>query len=263
MCAALVLAACSPATSAAPTADPYTSAPTAAPVATNAPATAAAPATKMTVEVKDQEASSDNVTIASVVATEAGWIVIHIDADGKPGAVIGNTAVKVGENKDVKVKIDTAKATPTLHAMLHVDKGVVGIYEFPGADVPAKNGDAIVMTPFKLIPSMAMALGVKVSDQGAVDGNVTVASVVATEAGWIVIHIDADGKPGAVIGNTAVKVGENKDVKVKIDTAKTTPTLHAMLHVDKGVVSVYEFPGADVPVKDGDKIVMTPFKFTK
>lgn len=144
----LVLASCS---TPAPTADPYASAPTKAPVAAaTSAATAMPPMASDAVEVKDQEINGDTVVIAMVKAAADGWIVIHIDDNGKPGPVIGNSAVKTGDNKDVKVKIDAAKATPKLHAMLHVDKGVIGTYEFPGADVPVKNGDAIVMTPFNV-----------------------------------------------------------------------------------------------------------------
>lgn len=264
----LVLASCS---TPAPTADPYASAPTKAPMAAaTSAATAMPPMASDAVEVKDQEINGDTVVIAMVKAAADGWIVIHIDDNGKPGPVIGNSAVKTGDNKDVKVKIDTAKATPKLHAMLHVDKGVIGTYEFPGADVPVKNGDAIVMTPFTAKMAMAMASdAVKVSDQTIAQDDygygstVTINLVSAAANGWIVIHIDDNGKPGGVIGQTAVKAGENKDVKVKIDAAKATPKLHAMLHVDKGVIGTYEFPGADVPVKNGDAIVMTPFNVKK
>ena len=39
-------------------------------------------------------------------------------------------------NSNVVVEIDAEAATPILHAMLHVDEGEVGTYEFPGPDVP-------------------------------------------------------------------------------------------------------------------------------
>ncbi len=45
---------------------------------------------------------------------------------GQPGAVIGHAAVPDGLSANVSVTIDAAKATPTLYAMLHVDKGAVG-----------------------------------------------------------------------------------------------------------------------------------------
>jgi hypothetical protein len=88
------------------------------------------------VTVRDQAVQNNTVTIERVVAAEAGWIVIHADNNGTPGADIGHTAVRAGENQNVQVTIDPARATPRLYAMLHVDRGTAGTYEFPGADVP-------------------------------------------------------------------------------------------------------------------------------
>ncbi|HEX6386411.1 MAG TPA: cupredoxin domain-containing protein [Anaerolineae bacterium] len=100
------------------------------------------------VTVEDQALGEDNtVTVASVTSAGPGWIVIHADADGAPGPVIGHAAVQEGENQNVEVEIDPAMATETLYAMLHVDAGAVGEYEFPGDDVPATNDAGNVVTP--------------------------------------------------------------------------------------------------------------------
>ena len=98
---------------------------------------------------------SNSVTIAQVVATQPGWLVIHRDDDGSPGAVIGHAAVDAGVNDDVVVAIDPAQATNTLHAMLHVDEGQVGVYEFPGADGPVTVGGEVVVRPFDVQPAEA------------------------------------------------------------------------------------------------------------
>ncbi len=50
----------------------------------------------------------------------------------------------------MRVKIDPAKATPYLWAMLHSDLGVVGKYEYPGADVPVVIAGKVVMKEFEL-----------------------------------------------------------------------------------------------------------------
>jgi hypothetical protein len=100
------------------------------------------------VAVKDQAAANNVVVIDQVACAVSGWIVIHTDLDGKPGPVIGYAKVNQGINVNVKVTIDTAKATPKLWAMLHIDAGVVGTYEFPGLDVPVMLNNAIVMTQF-------------------------------------------------------------------------------------------------------------------
>ncbi|HJX39832.1 MAG TPA: hypothetical protein VJ345_00110, partial [Anaerolineales bacterium] len=143
--AVLVLAACSPAPTPAPTA-----APTAAP-ATEEPA----PAPLSSVNVSDQDASQGSVIIDEITAAEQGWIVIHLNVDGGPGPVIGYSAVQPGENLAVPVEIDLASATPELFAMLHVDRGAMGQYEFPGEDVPAMAGEVMVNVPFSVtLPAM-------------------------------------------------------------------------------------------------------------
>jgi hypothetical protein len=88
------------------------------------------------VTVRDQAVAGGSVTVERVVAAQNGWIVIHIDNNGAPGAVIGQAAVRAGENTNVSVPITVAQATPRLYAMLHIDAGTAGTYEFPGADVP-------------------------------------------------------------------------------------------------------------------------------
>jgi len=212
------------------------------------PATAAA---DPSVTVNDQVTMESTVVIDKIVAVQDGWIVIH--AGDKSGTVIGWAPVKAGENDKVEVAIDLSKGTPTISAMLHVDAGKVGTYEFPGADVPVKNaaGD-VVNTPFKII-------GVDVDDQFVKDTKtVSIGAIVAQQDGWIVIH--AGDKGGTVLGHTAIKAGLNSDVSVAIsDVSKVTDMMTAMIHIDAGTIGTYEFPGADVPPKMGADISNEPF----
>lgn len=100
---------------------------------------------------------------------------------------------------------------------------------------------------------------VQVSEQGIVDGRVLIVQAYTDAPAWVVIHADADGKPGPVIGHAAIETGLNTDVVVDIDAEAATPLLHAMLHVDEGVVGTYEFPGTDAPMTLNDNIVMAMF----
>lgn len=104
---------------------------------------------KPSVTVSDQLIVNSKVTIAKVVSVGPGWMTIHADSNGAPGAGIGQAAVSSGVNTNVAVEIDATKATSTLYAMLHVDKGIIGTYEFPGADVPATADGKPVSPSFK------------------------------------------------------------------------------------------------------------------
>jgi hypothetical protein len=102
------------------------------------------------VTVKDQEIVNGTVTIEEVDAAQDGWLVVHAQASGNPGPDLGHTAVKAGKNMNVVVTIDVSKATPVLYAMLHIDAGTIGTYEFPGADVPATGAQADVNPTFNI-----------------------------------------------------------------------------------------------------------------
>ena len=78
------------------------------------------------VAVADQEIVDGTVTSAEVVSDGPGWLVIHSQADGKPGPILGYSPVADGSNTDVTVEVDATIATGILYAMLHTDAGAVG-----------------------------------------------------------------------------------------------------------------------------------------
>jgi plastocyanin len=211
--------------------------------------------------VVDQEVMDGAVTVPVVSSATDGWMVIHADAGGGPGPVIGFTPVTAGDNADVLVTIDLAGATETLHAMLHVDEGTAGAYEFPGADVPARDADdSVVMSPFAVtgLPADAVSVASQLANE---ENMVVVPAVRAAAGGWMVIHSDNNGSPGPVAGFAPVTAGNNYNVAVELDPAIATETLHAMLHIDAGTVGTYEFPGDDGPVSDAEgNVVMLPFQ---
>lgn len=233
--------------------EPATAIPTAEPTSE--------PMLENSLTVGDQAVSDDvSVTIAGAVSEGPGWMVVHADADGAPGPVIGFAPVNEGENEDVAVKLDPSGLTGVLYAMLHVDAGAEGEYEFPGDDVPARDeaGD-IVVTPFS-----AYWNAVEVSGQELMAGDqVTVERVISRTPGWLVVHAEAEGGPGPVIGHAPVSMGENLEVAVQVDAERLTGTLFAMLHVDADTEGEYEFPGDDVPARtpEGD-VAVVPFTLT-
>lgn len=235
--------------------------PTEAPTPTEAPAPEASlPAS---VAVTDQDISGGSVTVDEVVSAGPGWLVIHAQADGKPGPILGYSPVVEGVNEGVNVEIDLSGATETLYAMLHIDAGEPGTWEFPGGpDLPVQVDGQVVTPSFKATGgrSGALAPSVSVSDQGVVDGAVTIDQVISEGPGWLVIHAESDGKPGPILGYSPVAEGENEAVRVEIDLTGATGTLYAMLHSDAGTTGAWEFPnGPDAPVEGANGIVTTPF----
>lgn len=253
--------------------------------------------------VVDQDVSNGKVTIASVTSSGPGWVAIHTQgSDGNPGPEIGYTAVKSGISQNVVVYIDPTKATPILFAMLHIDAGIIGKYEYPGPDVPQLANGQMVSPSFKtaiaagsmptsmadnsLYPSasstqssavtptpdagMAMVTPsgnvsprVKVSDQPLVAGAVMVDEVVSVGPGWIVIYTtNTNGQPDQPIGHAAVKDGDNLGVMVPVDPTKAQGSLYAQLHVDAGAVGTFEYPGMDAPVMVGVQMIASTFKIT-
>ncbi len=139
MAAALLATACQPAAT-----------PTMEPTAMTAPTATTAPAATPTVQVSDQSVDGGELVVAEVVSDGPGWIVIHADASGSPGPVLGYSPVNEGLNQNVSVTIDDSEATPVLYAMLHMDAGAVGTYEFPGADAPVMLDGQMVSPAFKV-----------------------------------------------------------------------------------------------------------------
>jgi predicted lipoprotein with Yx(FWY)xxD motif len=253
--------------------------------------------------VVDQDISTGKVTIASVTSSGHGWVAIHSQgADGNPGPEIGYTAVKSGINRNVVVNIDATKATPVLFAMLHIDAGILGKYEFPGPDVPQQANGQMVSPSFKTsasegststlvanslyptagntqsaaaatpTPDMSMVMStpsgnttplVKVSDQPLSGGTIMVDEVISNGPGWIVIYTtNASGQPDQPIGHAAVKDGDNLGVMVEVDPTKVQGTLYAQLHVDAGIVGTFEYPGVDAPIMVGVQMIASTFKIT-
>jgi hypothetical protein len=203
------------------------------------------------VEIADQAIQGGIVVVSKVIAAQPGWIVIHNGDQAGGFPAIGQAYIPAGETDNVAVLVDMDKATADMSAMLHIDAGEAGKYEFPGPDSPVQNGDKVVNTPFK-------AIGVSVDDQFVSDSqSVKISRVIAQQDGFIVIHSSANGFPA--IGNAPIKAGVNTDVTVPIDAKKASPLLTAMIHIDAGQQGKYEFPGADVPATLGGAITNEPF----
>ncbi len=113
---------------------------------------------KPVVVVNDQEVVNGKVTIAQVDSPGPGWVAIHIQGEGgEPGVDIGFSHVEPGSNKNVIVTVDPKRVTPIMYAMLHMDAGEVGTYEFPGSDGPQEVDGQMIAPPFSSTGAQANA----------------------------------------------------------------------------------------------------------
>jgi plastocyanin len=139
--------------SAPPTEAPPTETPPAEATATEVPLTETPTALTPLVPaitIADQPLGSGTIIVAEVVSPGNYWLVIHRDENGAPGAAIGYAPLAMGVNENVAVEIDPAQATAVLHAMIHLDDGVIGDYEFPYYDLPLLADGQVVMEAFNV-----------------------------------------------------------------------------------------------------------------
>lgn len=191
------------------------------------------------VTVGDQLVLEGFVTIDSIYSQRSGFVVIHRASDG--GVVGVSQSLSAGWTNNLRINLNTAAAEIEMSAMLHVDDGVVGTYEFgmvEGADLPVKHGDQFVYSLFN-------AQVLDATDQKVLDSRVTIRSVVIPADGWVVVRSGDKDRFGDVLGQTLVKAGTTTDVTVAL-TGDLTSVLWPMLHVDDGEVGVYEFDGGEI-----------------
>lgn len=239
-------------------------------------ASAQTEASSITVEGASLKDETTLVIPAAVIAVD-GWIVVHdSDAAGNivaPAIISEPVALSAGSHEAIEITLTDAKADgDKVFPMLHIDAGVIGTYEFPGADTPVKNGEDTVVVPLTLAAAEtesapAAESSITVTEMAdLMDGTVMVPSATIAQDGWIVIHdSDAAGNivaPAIISEPVALKAGTTNDIAIKL-TSDITDDGHkvfVMLHIDAGVVGTYEFPGADAPVKNGEDTVVVPFQ---
>lgn len=169
------------------------------------------------VRVDNQGVVAARVLIARVVSQGPGWLVVHTQADGKPGPVIGYSPVRDGVNLDVVVAVDTQRATGSLYAMLHTDAGSIGTYEFPGPDVPVMAGGSMVNVPFSVGQAQAVRIDLKASKWAFSPGTIRVKAGTPVE-----LHIvSTDGIHGLAI--PALKIDERLPLRKEV-VVGFTPT---------------------------------------
>ena len=121
-----------------------TQAPATSEVTEEVPATV--PGEKNLVLVTDYTAGK-TATVARVVLEKPGYVMIHEDLSGKPGAIIGSSALlPIGESSDVVVNLKRAsKDGEVLYAMLHMDDGDGKFNATVDVPLTDSSGNVVVM----------------------------------------------------------------------------------------------------------------------
>jgi hypothetical protein len=145
----LITAACGSDDEASPATEPAVTEPAdsepASTEASEGPATSPA-----AIVAEDQTSDGTTVTVASITLPAPGFIAVHGDGDGAPGAVIGHSdLLPAGESTNVVVTLDEALTESGLvFPMAHIDIDDDGVYEFTPpddtTDSPATTADGDV-----------------------------------------------------------------------------------------------------------------------
>ena len=207
------------------------------------------------------------VTIDPKQVTGVMYAMLHIDA-GSPGVFENpgaDTAIQVnGQSVSSAFKTgpagSVAQGGPTqamnMPGMTATSPSPATQANPPAAAtaVPAPTQGMIMVTP-----SGGQNPGVRISDQQVQGGNVKIDDVVSAGPGWVVIYTVTDNQPDQPIGQTHLNDGDNPNVSVQVDQNRVTDRLYAQLHVDAGTPGTFEFPGPDVPVMMGVRMISGMF----
>ncbi len=101
------------------------------------------------VAVSDQKPGS-SASISAIIIEKDGWVVIHEEADGKPGAVVGEAYLAAGEHSGVAVTLREATVDGMgYYAMLHTDDGDRRFVIAQDPPVRSTVLDGIIMARFE------------------------------------------------------------------------------------------------------------------
>ena len=113
------------------------------------------------ITVNDQAVDNGNITISETMASQIGFVVLHRDTGNDAPVVpasIGHGQVYAGQNTDLVIELnedETLESGEKVWAMLHIDNGTIGSYDFDGSqgsdDPPVFDSmENIVMVQFTI-----------------------------------------------------------------------------------------------------------------
>ncbi len=208
--------------------------------------------------VYDQPIIDGTISIERAISDGPGYVAVYNEVEGQPGFIIGTAALEDGLNEQIRVTLLNAAITTQLFARLHHDTEPGDAFNFPGQDPPVLFNNRLPnASAFRTDNGAHVFVGdQRLTDDGAVAIDVVISPVPA----WAAVYQDEDGVPGALLGQTWVPAGVNRDVVIELDGRPDAGTLYLVMYQDLGAVEEFEVPGADVELKDGEnRSIRVPF----
>jgi hypothetical protein len=102
------------------------------------------------IAVRSQDTNLGQIVVDQVIAAQDGWLVVYTDTSFSPLTVVGWAPVHAGVNTSLKVNLNAEVVDPydTLWAVLHVDRGAIGVLELPTIDGPVQENGKPVRVAF-------------------------------------------------------------------------------------------------------------------
>lgn len=207
--------------------------------------------------VYDQPLIDGAITIERAISDGDGWVAIYNDAEGQPDFIIGTAPLSDGLNEQVTVELLEAALTTQLHARLHQDTTPDDAFNFPGQDPPVLYEGRLPRAAAFRTDRGAHAF---IHDQRLGEGDtITVDVLVSPVDAWAAIHEDADGEPGALLGQTFVPAGIGRAIVVELDEAPAPGTLHLVFYEDRGAAEAFDPAEDPALANDDNRPIRIPF----
>jgi hypothetical protein len=100
--------------------------------------------------IRSQETNTGQIVVDTVIAAQAGWLVVYSDTTFSAASALGWAPVNKGVNANLKINIDgeAVESLPVLWAVLHIDREVIGQLELPLIDAAVYENGRMVMVAF-------------------------------------------------------------------------------------------------------------------
>jgi hypothetical protein len=193
--------------------------------------------------VEDQQVEGSFFTVAMVSMPAEGWVVARVDEGGAPGEVIGmSELLSIGVIERVAVPFFVPISEDTVvHVTVHIDVDRDGrfTYEPPASfvdEVAVRSGGqpATDRALISILPPLSPA-DAFVEDQVSDGTEITGISIRLPAAGFVVVHADADGDLGPVLGlSDLLHPGAVEDMAIELTPPlAASAVVHVAVYIDR------------------------------